>query len=254
MEDKRTMKKFLMLALPLVVFSGLANAAVPSCNSNPNAGVNLGTGNWFLADLVASGGCALGDKVWFGFGGAMDNAADVFNFGGPAAPGVGCPGIPSACTATYQMNINEGVPNTVLQGNFTFNYSLSIAPPPPAGLAVSLTRVTAGIQDNGNDGATLVKTITGGAACTASSTDSFGTITPGPCNGINAQSINVSEAFNYTANNSNPNGARSISGIGNTFVQTFVSTTGAPEPMSMLLFGSGLLGLSLIGRRKLIRK
>lgn len=35
---------------------------------------------------------------------------------------------------------------------------------------------------------------------------------------------------------------------------TQVSTTGTPEPVSMLLFGSGLIGLSVIGRKKFARK
>ena len=38
-----------------------------------------------------------------------------------------------------------------------------------------------------------------------------------------------------------------------TFSYTQV-TTGSPEPVSMLLFGSGLLAVSLIGRKKLVRK
>jgi len=40
---------------------------------------------------------------------------------------------------------------------------------------------------------------------------------------------------------------------GQVFVQ-YTYTTGTPEPVSMVLFGSGLLALSLIGRKKLVRK
>jgi len=47
--------------------------------------------------------------------------------------------------------------------------------------------------------------------------------------------------------------ASSNSHIDVTFTYTPV-TTGSPEPVSMILFGSGLLAVSMIGRKKLMRK
>jgi len=235
------MKKLLLLALPLVVFSSVSNAAPGACSTT---GVTIAT-------LIALGstGCEIGDKVFYNFSGALSNTADTIAFSGPAAP-------EGPSNAFFQLNVNAGV-GSILQGNFTFGYSVSIDPTMvTAGLTSAITRVTGGIQDNGTDGATLVKTVTGGATCTAGSTDSFGNSTqlsPG-CNGISATSLSISEAFAYTANNSNTGGARSISGIGNTFTESFSTTTGTPEPVSMLLFGSGLLAVSVLGRRKLVRK
>jgi hypothetical protein len=243
MEDLKAMKKLFMLALPLVVFSSVSSAT-PACSTT---GVTLAT-------LIAlgAGGCEIGDEIFANFSGSLSNVADTIAFAGPAGP-VG-PG-----NAFYSLNVNAGV-NSILQGNFTFGYTVAIDTTTPglitAGYSAANTKLTGGVQDNGNDGATLVKTVTGGATCTTGSTDSFGTIvptTPG-CNPINAQTFSVSEAFTYTGNNSNAGGARSISGIGNTITEAFTLTTGAPEPVSMLLFGSGLLAVSVLGRRKLVRK
>ncbi len=67
-----------------------------------------------------------------------------------------------------------------------------------------------------------------------------------------AFSVNTSSALASVA----PTGlapVTSSSQVGVTFAYTTVST-GTPEPVSMILFGSGLLGLSLIGRKKLARK
>jgi hypothetical protein len=231
------MKKLLMLALPLVVLTGISSAAtVTSCTSQTT---------WSLATLISNGGCQIGDKVFTNFSDSLSNAANTIAFTGPAGP-VG-PGL-----AFYQINVNAGV-NSVLQGGFTFGYTVTIDQSQVvAGYNSALTRLTGGIQDNGTDGATLTKSVTGGATCSAGATDSFGTVSPSPCN-MNATSINVSETFAYTANNSNPGGAHSISGIGNTFTESFSSTTGVPEPMSMLLLGTGLSALAMIGRKRVKR-
>jgi len=254
MEDYQKMKKLVLTALSLVVLSGVSSAAVQTCTTNPNAGDNFGLNSWTIADLIAlnaTGGCTIGDKVFYNFGGALDQAASTIQISGPNGTPVG-----NAVTlppVTYQLNVNSA--GGVTAGNYTFNYSLSINPAlVTPGLSSKIALVTAGIADNGNDGGTQVKTITGGASCTASSTDSFGNVSKSNCTGISATQINVSEVFNFTANNSNQGGVRSIAGMGNTFVENFTATNGTPEPVSMLLFGSGLLAFALVGRKKLARK
>ena len=235
------MKKLLFLALPLVVFSGVANAA--ACLQNQT-----------LAQLVALGatGCSIGDKVFQNFTGtfAGADATDTFTFTGPLGP---------TLAPFYQLNLNAGTAG-VLTAPLSFSYQVRVDAAVNAvlnpGTTAAITRVTGGIQDNGNagSGAQLLKGVTvntGSGSCGGVNyAETAGTTTTNTaCNLTGATLITVVESFTYTGTV----GASSVTGFGNTFTQTLTPTTGVPEPMSMLLLGSGLLGFGFIGRKRFVR-
>jgi hypothetical protein len=234
------MKKLLFLALPLVVFSGVASAAT-ACS-----GLSFSLAG--LEALNASGGCSIGDKVFTNFTGTF-TGTDVNDQISLSASG-----------NNYFLNLNAatgaGLPGT-LSSTLTFGFQVQVIQSlVTAGNTAAITRVTGGFQDNGDAGSagTLAKTIgvvTGTGSCPSGVlvTDNAGNVTTSPCTGISATVLNVNETFTFTGT-----GASSVTGFGNTFAQTLTPSSGTPEPFSMLLFGSGLLALASIGRKKLARK
>jgi len=254
------MKKVAILGLLGIAFSGLSSAAYTSC---------LSSGAWTIASLqgiintggTPNGACEIGDKIYSGFTGALSGSGDSINFGGPSVTPVG-PG-----TAFYTVNVNSGtytIPGTVgnnandnafFQG-FTFGYTITVDQTQVvAGFTSAITSVGPSLQDlGGKDNGSVTKNMSGGATCTASETDVGGTITPSFCTGISATSLTVSDVFAYTSPSLNPNGARTINSIGNGFTETFTPSSATPEPVSMLLFGTGLLACGIIGRKRMVRK
>lgn len=229
------MKKLLMFALPLVVFSGISQAA--SCSQNVTLATLIGLG---------STGCSQGDKIFYNWGGSTQDATDTFQFLGPSG---------SSSSPFYTINLNAGTEG-VFAGTFSYTYSIKIDSTSaliPAGTQGEITRVSGGIGDGGNTGssATLTKNVTGGATCSLTVLDPGANPTAGNCTGLTATApITIAETFSYTGTA----GASSVTGVTNTLTQAFVSTTGVPEPTSMLLFGGGLLAVSFLGRKRFARK
>jgi len=215
------MKKLLMFSLALIVFSGFANAAVPACTLGPVITV---------LTSIPNSGCDVGDEEFSGFA---------------ALPtGIGLQFLQTGNLATVNFVDLSGTGLVA----FTESYTTNIDPAAvPAGFTAALTRVAAGLQDgNANGNAKLTKTTTGGFTGTATATDVGGTITPTVISGISVQSLNIVDMFTIV------NG--DILNASNTYTVTQTATTAAPEPVSMLLFGSGLMGVWFIGRKKLVRK
>lgn len=226
------------MALPLALVTGSAFAANPC---NPTVGVT----SQYLASTVFAAGfsCEVGDKIFSNFTGSTANSSDTFSFN-------------AQNPLTYSMNINAGN-EFDFTGTFTFGFSVQIDPAVVIlnGSRTSFSFVTGQISDaTPNSTSTLDKSITAnlGAPCTVHDVDNGANNgTGGSCSyGVGTTSLSVSETFTYTGG-SNPSG---VTGIGNTFGQSLSSTTGTPEPMSMLLFGSGLLACGFIGRKRLVRK
>ena len=201
--------------------------------------------SWTIAQLGAAG-CEIGDKLFSNFTGSAENASDTFMFSGPTVV------IPNVAVF-YTMNVNAGT-EFVFSNPFTFAFDVSIIQNSfiPVGTQASISRVSGGIGDAGAVGSsgTLTKTVTGGANCTLTVVDPGTNPTAGTCTGLNAiNPIHVVESFAYTGTA----GQSTITSVVNAFAQTFTPTSGTPEPMSMLLFGSGLLGVALIGRKRSAR-
>jgi hypothetical protein len=227
------MKKLLFMALP-VVFSGVA-LALPACPTQATA-VSLAT----LEGLNATGGCEVGDKIFSAFNGT--DTVDSLYMVGPTG---------SLTSPLYQINLNAGG-NGTLFGPVSFGFTLTIDATSPlnTGFTAAITRVSAGIQDvnSGASSGTVTKTVNG-SAC-AVYTEANGTPTVNTTCNPNASSIVVAEAFTYTGTV----GESTISGFGDSFTQTLTPTNATPEPVSMLLFGTGLLACGFIGRKRAARR
>jgi len=236
------MKKFLTFCVALAASSTLALAAVP---------VQCGASNYTLATFATAtasgiaGECEIGDKIYSAFSGTLPSSL-VFNFtgGGTSSGSIYTVTVDDATVAA--MNATD---------NFTLNYTVAIDESQIVGGTNTMTQVGAGINDssaaNATNGATV--TVNNGTNCTGgqvTSVDAAGFVGSSPkCStGLSTTSLNVAESYSYTS------GSNSITSVSTSVTQTFTATSATPEPFSMLLLGSGLLGISLIGRKKLVRK
>lgn len=221
------MKKLFLFSVAFTALTSVAHAATYTACST--------TTNYTLSALnaLSNGGCELGDKIFSNFGGTIDSAAGttnlVISFTGS---GLG----------PYNVNISDST-NASLASNFTFTYNVAVDPADPLNY---ITAVGVGVQDNFGASATNSDTI---AACSPNPIVATGKGNTGSATTnctTNVQSLSVSESYQYLG------GTNTVAGIGTAFFQT--TETGTPEPVSMVLFGSGLLAVSLIGRKKLVRK
>jgi len=211
------MKKLLMCSLGLSLATTLflgTASAVPTCST---------------ALLTASPGspCDVGDVEFSGFG-VLPTGVDLqFQTSG---------------LFSVSVNLFDAT-SAGLANGLTYTYNVQID---PAFANTNITTVATGLGDpTAKAAATLTKTLTGGLTGTASSVDNgAGVITSQVVNGSTAALIGVTDSLSVTSGD--------ISYAANSF--TYATTSATPEPVSMVLFGSGLLALSLIGRKKLIRK
>jgi len=246
------MKQLFKLALPLVALSGLASAAVtPQCNSG------VFTTQYTVSTITSTAGgftCQIGDKIFsaFSFSGTA-NANDTVQFS---------TGSFTSNTGSYIINYGAGAGQ--LTGTLGFNFTVTIDPTAsgfiPSGKQASFTQVTAGIQDStANSSGTLTKNIgTNGVqgTCTATANETVASngnqtqnttacnLSPSPA----VQTLTVAETLVAPAA-----GVSGVTGFQDTFVQTFTATFATPEPVSMLLFGSGLIALAAFGRKRIAK-
>jgi hypothetical protein len=211
------MKKFLMcsLAFSLAITVFTGTAsAIPACSTA-------------LLTASPTSACDVGDVEFSGFG-ALPTGVDLqFQFSGPTSVSV---------------NLYDAT-STGLANGLTYTYNVQID---PAFANTNITTVASGLGDpTAKAVGKLTKTLTGGLTGTVTSTDNgAGVITSTVVNGSTAALIGVSDSLAVTSGD--------ISYVANSF--TYTTTSATPEPVSMVLFGSGLLAVSLIGRKKLISK
>jgi len=240
------MQKLLLMALPLVVFCGIASAAVyQPCTNNSDV--------WTLTQLetIAGGataaGCEIGDKIFTNFGGATQSATDTFSFFQQGQ-------------TQYVVNLSPGTEQffSTASPGFVYNFSILVdetnAALVAAGKIGTISQLSAGIVDsNSGSSSTLAKVTTPnvGSPCTVNYSENGAVSSTGNvCNYSGDTSLNVTETFTYTGGTV----TSGVSELQNTVNQVLTVTTGTPEPISLLLFGSGLLALSTIGRKRLVRK
>jgi len=224
------MKRLLIFSVALLAISGIASAA-PAC----------GVTNYTLAALAALGGsCEAGDKIFSNFSGTMDtvNPNLTVSFTGS---GFG----------PYNVQISDSTNAALTEPTFTFNYTVTVDETGVVGGFNYISLIGAGGQDSFTAIATNANIITGaGAGCTPlNSVDpgagGFHTVTCGTT-GL-PTSVGIMETYTYTG------GTATVTSIQDSYFQTFQNTS-TPEPISILLFGSGLLAVSLIGRKRVARK
>jgi len=236
------MKKILFVALGLTMFTSMASAVV-QCNPSPPA---VQTFTLQALFNLGSSGCEIGDKIFANFDGNFKTGADATdNFTFTAVDSL-----------DYLLNFNAGNPPSHLANTLTFTYTVSVDQSQVlTGNTASIIRVSGNIGDGGNgtSSSTLVKQITDNGSpspCTVTIAETAGGQLPVPCNfSPGATFMTISETYSYTGGATN-----TVTGFDNSFGQALTLTTGAPEPFSMLLFGSGLLAVSIIGRKRLMSR
>jgi len=219
------MQKVLIFSVALAAFSGVASAA-PAC----------GTTAYTLSALATLGGsCEAGDKVFSNFGGNMDsinpNLTVTFTGGG---------------NGPYNVTISDVTNAALTETSFTFNYTVSVD------LLLQPTNYISkmgagGLDSLGGSTATNANTTNNAGCSTVTSSDVGSGFPVMTCN-TTGQPTSLAVAQTYTGGA----GASTVTNIQDSFLETTPVTS--PEPVSMILFGSGLLAISLVGRRKLVRK
>jgi len=176
--------------------------------------------------------CQLGDKDFSNFLGNIDSGALIqFGF------------IGNVYTVQYTDNNAGG-----FVAPFVESFHIAVDVPLQPGPNTYISQVAAGLNDaNNNAIATFSKALSNGASGTATCTENAGTQHCTPV-GTNPGTLSMDVTDTYTVSlNGN-----SVIALSNSFNQT--TPSGVPEPVSMLLFGSGLLAISLVGRKKFARK
>jgi hypothetical protein len=235
------MKKLIMLALPVAMSIGVSSAALTNV-ACPTTDVSL--------TVVTTAGyvCEIGDKEFTNFVASGTTGTLGINFSVAAFNAI-------TSTQTTTVAIEDTTSGTV-QRSFNLAYNVIVDPNPTVviapGKTAAITQVGAGVQSSSNDvNATIDKTLSNGASGIAFEHVVNGQDSGSPgkqfVTGLSVTSLTASDVFVFTS-------GTSISAVQNSYQQTFTSTSSTPEPMSMLLFGGGLLAISLIGRKKLVRK
>jgi len=195
----------------------------------------------FSCNVTSSGDLTAVNTGTAGVNGSLSNT------GASIANGITSPGTINAFTCG---SLDVGAGNIITSESlfYTGDYT---------GGTFGTTSGTSVVETLTNNGSTpfgtisQTLTISGGNSSnsdTPTTPINLGTITPG---------TEASTAFSLAIASTNPTGPSAPVASSSAQVvisYTYSSTTGTPEPVSMLLFGSGLLGLSLIGRKKFARK
>lgn len=206
------MKKLSILAFAVIVFSDLA-CATSICSSGFYTTVTA---------LNAGGGCFVGEVLFSNFAGLPTNVAVEFLGGGSSS--------------TLDL-VDDTVGDTGIQSFSGFTYTVSIyTPNVPVPDTGTITGVIAGMLDSGGKStAKLNKELNGGTTAgvnEATATDTGGTITNvSVTSGLAAATLGITDNFTLTSGN--------VANLSN----QYNVTNATPEPVSMLLFGSGLVAL-----------
>jgi len=209
------MSKIVVLSVVLFASVAVLPAALVPC---PESGaLTLLTG-------LSSDGCSSQDKIFSGFAYSGDVPAADVNVNLVLQ------------TGTSDIHGWSFVPLTAWEVGFTLSYTITVAPGyPSVAIIQSKDQMNSGELPN-----------------TVSISDIQTGVTPSPLvlsgAGAGTETV-VSDAYNlqsvHTATTATVGAGSNLL----SYEQSFVESTGVPEPLSFLLIGSGLLGLGLLRRR-----
>jgi len=229
------MKKLLIFSLSLAAFSGVASAATALCN--PTGATVAYTESAGSITPIGGGAsltsCEIGDKIFSNFGGTMDSVVGTLTV---AFTGGG--------TGPYNETISDSSGAQLNESNFTFDYTIAVdlgtnplnfISAMSAGGVATFTPVASNSNTTNGAGCATLTWNAPGAAVNC-------TLTASPT------SVAVVQTYAFSS------GSNTVNAIQDSFIQgTNVVNTGSPEPVSMMLLGSGLLAVALMGRKKLSR-
>lgn len=224
------MKKVVVLVAVLMLgalSSSVASAAIIACGATTFTYAQWST--WNGANPVT--GCEINDKIFENFNAQTAPTDTTVQF--------------SSLLGTVTVNFQNGGVGAFVT-DFSLSYTVRVDPlfdpfgnPNNQNFVYAINQVAAGMQISGSAVAVLSKTCSPVCSPAPSSTASGASTTNVIGNVANAQSVTITDNFDYTSG--------IVTNIANTIFE--VNTT-IPEPSTFVLFGGALVGLGLLRRKR----
>ena len=219
-------------------------SASPLCTDTATLGGNT------LDKYIAAGSCTINNTLFTFSGGTY-----TYNFSGGV--GLGNSIAPSAVTVQPQTSLTDPgfqfIGQWAVSGGQTGALTMQFTASAPAGFSIDSATFTTTTSKSGAGAITGSSTVTNGVLPVGYTFPSGGV--PIPLSPASFGAVTLTAVINLSGNGTGTLPSRLVD---NAHLSNLVVTTnvinGTPEPVSMLLLGSGLLAISLVGRKKLFTK